>query len=510
MDPLQVVRETIIRENLIARGDTLVVGVSGGPDSLCLLHILCALAPELGATLAVAHLHHGLRGADADADANFVQEVATRWGIPCQIGHADVPALARQRKLAIEETARRARYTFLGEVAASMAAPAVAVAHDADDQVETILMHFLRGAGISGLRGMLYRTLWGDYRLLDQGAEAGGQRSEAGCPASGFRLPASGFRSPTWLIRPLLDVPRVDIEAYCAAHGLTPRFDRSNLDTTFYRNRLRHHLLPTLETYNPGVRQVLRHAATVMADDYAILRGALADAWTQIERAAPADVIAFDRDAWRALPRALQRATLREAVHRLRCSLRDINFVHIEQAMRIAQAGATGERATLPQRLRLRVDYDRIVIASEDAQAPLTVPQLLSAQPLPCPGVTRLADGWEIAARLLAREELPPGWEENADPWQAWLDADAVGRSLIVRPRQPGDRFQPLGMPGQTVKLNEFMINIKLPAALRPAWPLVIGECGIAWVIGHRIAEEARVQPTTRQVAHLVCSANSG
>ncbi len=495
MDVLRRVRETIEREELLRSGDTVVVGVSGGPDSLCLLHVLRALAPEFALRLVVAHLHHGLRGADADADAEFVRRIAADWDLPCEIGHADVPALAQRYRLAVEETARRARYAFLGQVAERVQAPVVAVAHNADDQTETVLMHFLRGAGISGLRGMLYKTRWGEYRLLEPLERA----------LRGEHTPPTARAYPRWLIRPLLDVPRADAEAYCAAHGLTPRFDRSNLDTTYYRNRLRHELLPLLETYNPGIREVLRRSAAVMADDYEILRAALSEAWARVERPSPAVGIAFDLKGWRALPRGLQRATLREAVHRLRRTLRDINFVHIEQALRVARAGETGERATLPRGLMLRVDYDRIEIADEDATPALPGPQVHEPLPLACPGTTPLANGWEIEVRLLTRAELPPNWETNPDPWQAWLDAAALGSAPLVRPRRPGDRFQPLGMGGKSVKLNEFMINVKLPASLRPGWPLVEGAQGIAWVVGYRIDERARVRPTTERVAHLVC-----
>ncbi|MCD6289699.1 MAG: tRNA lysidine(34) synthetase TilS, partial [Anaerolineae bacterium] len=414
MNVLQQVQETIKREGLMAPGDTVVVGVSGGPDSLCLLHVLHSLAPELGVDLIVAHLHHEIRGADADADAEFVRRIAQQWGLPCELERQDVPALARRYGIAIEETARRVRYAFLGQIAEQAKAPVVAVAHNADDQTETVLMHFLRGAGIAGLRGMLYKTRWGDYRLLEPlERELRGQRAT--------RPQERDY--PRWLVRPLLDVPRAEIEAYCAEHGLRPRFDRSNLDTTYYRNRLRHELLPLLETYNPGIRQILRHSAAVMADDYEILRAAMADAWARVERPSPTGGIAFDLAAWRALPRGLQRATIREAVRRLRWTLRDINFVHIEQALRVARDGGTGAQATLPRGLMLRVDYDRIEIADEGAKPQLPGPQIDEPSPLQCPGITALSNGWQISAEMLSVDRLPPGWDANPDPWQAWVDA---------------------------------------------------------------------------------------
>ncbi len=159
------VRHAIQRHHLVTPGETVVVGVSGGPDSLCLLHVLRELSPELSLRLHVAHLNHRIRGADADADAAFVAALAAAWGLPATLGAADVPALARAHKLAPEEAARCARYAFLARVAEQVGARTIAVAHNADDQTETVLMHWLRGSGLAGLRGMLPATPLEEMRL---------------------------------------------------------------------------------------------------------------------------------------------------------------------------------------------------------------------------------------------------------------------------------------------------------------------------------------------------------
>ncbi|HFD38988.1 MAG TPA: tRNA lysidine(34) synthetase TilS, partial [Anaerolineae bacterium] len=239
---LDRVRWLIEQDRLLTSGDRVVVGVSGGPDSLCLLHLLHRLQAEYDLALHVAHLHHSLRGADADADAAFVRQIAAAWGLPCTVEQADVPALAAEGKLAVEEAARQARYAFLRRVAIGVGARIVAVGHNADDQAETVLMHFIRGSGLAGLRGMLPRA-----------------------PYPQFTNPQSTNSQSTsphlTLIRPLLDISRADILAYCDRHGLTPRFDRSNLDTTYFRNWLRHEALPLLARHNPNVDQVLRRTA---------------------------------------------------------------------------------------------------------------------------------------------------------------------------------------------------------------------------------------------------------
>ena len=487
MKLLDRVRETVARYHLLSAGETVVVGVSGGPDSLCLLHVLCQLSAEFDLLLHVAHLHHRIRGEDADADAAFVAALAKEWGLPYTVESRDVPGMAREKKLAVEEMARLVRYAFLARLAHRIGASKIAVGHNADDQTETVLMHWLRGSGLAGLRGMLPLTPLRQLRL---------------------HLADPGLELEEWnlqLIRPLLEVPRVDIEAYCAAHGLQPRFDRSNLDTTYYRNRLRHELLPILETYNPAIRQVLRRSALVIADDYALLRAEMRRAWRQVVRSEDNQAIVFDLDCWRELPTSLQRATLREAIHRLRRSLRNINFVHVEDALRVAREKPAGSQATLPRGLMLTIGYNTFVVADADyVPLPdwpvLTVPSL----PLNVPGVTPLPDGpWRVAAEVLPRQELPTGWEDNADPWQAFLDFEVVGRELILRQREPGDRFCPLGLGGNQKLVGDFLINAKVPRARRDFVPIVASPRHIVWLAGWRVDERARVTETTTRVLHL-------
>ncbi len=480
MDVLQGVRRTVRRYQLIEPGAAVLIGVSGGPDSLCLLHVLAALAQELDARLHVAHLHHGLRGADADADAAFVAEIAAAWGLPCTVEHADIAALAARAGASLEEAAREARYTFLRRLAAQLGAQAVAVGHNADDQAETVLMHFLRGSGLAGLRGM---------------------QPASEFPIADSQLPIVNLP----LIRPLLFTPRADILAYCAEHGLQPRFDRSNEDTTFFRNRLRHELLPLLEGYNPQIRRILGNTAMVLADDHALLRADLLAVWPQVALDELAGRLVLDLAAWRGLPPALQRAVLREAIRRLRASLRNVNYVHVDNAFSLLQEGRAGDRMTLPAGLELVLGYDRFAVGEEGVELPVNgLPQMdVEWLPLPVPGTAKLAS-WQVETRLLAPADLPPGWQGNADPWQAWLDAGALGPTPALRTRREGDRCQPLGMAGRSKLLAEIFTNAKIPTPARACWPLLLNSAGdIAWVCGLRVDERARVTPASQRIAHV-------
>ncbi|HNS52522.1 MAG TPA: tRNA lysidine(34) synthetase TilS [Anaerolineae bacterium] len=486
---LERVRKAILQQGLLEPGARVVAGVSGGPDSLCLLHVLTRLAPELGLALHVAHLDHRLRGPESAADAAYVAKLAGEWGLPCTVEQADVSAIATDRHLAVEEAARRARYAFLARVAVATGSMVIVVGHNADDQAETVLMHFLRGSGLAGLRGMLPRARLGDYRLLE----------EAGAPAAA--LPE------LWLVRPLLEVSRSDILAYCANEGLQPRFDRSNLDTTLFRNWLRHRVLPLLSEHNPRVREVLCRSAQVLADEHALVRSLLDEAWEGLVAEEAPGLVALDLAAWRRLPAAVQRSSLREAIHRLRWTLRDIGFVHVEDALRVAQEGPTGRQATLPQGLMLRVEYDRLVVGEAVGGASLPDWPLLDPDtapvPVVVPGQTRLPGGWVLEASLVPAAGLPPAWDANPDPWLAYVAWPEPAGVLWLRTRQPGDCFCPLGMGGQSVRLAGWLTNQKVPRAARSRIPLLVGEPGIVWVCGQRFDERARVGTGTERVLVL-------
>ena len=498
-DVLRKVTHTIETHELFVPGDRIIVGVSGGPDSLCLLHALLRLREVYRLQLHVAHLNHGARGAAADADAEFVASIAAEWELPITVEKRDVPALAEEHKLAFEEAARRARYVFLARVAQEIGGRKIAVGHNADDQAETVLMHFLRGTGLAGLRGMLPVTPITDYRLSVESSQTQ-ERSVVG-------------NQHLVIIRPLLTVPRATIEAYCAEHGLSPRFDRSNLDTTFFRNRLRHELLPLLETYNPNVRDRLRHTAAVAAADYELLVQLRERAWAETvreerEEAHRSSAVVFDRAAWRALPVALQRATLRQATYRLRKTLRDVTFVHVENARQIGLRGETGAQATLPMDLALVVGHDTLTVGDAgDAGPPPDEPLLWSAEPLPVrmPGTTPLPESeWTLQAETRRREHWDAAQiEANPDPWTAYLDADALTGPLVLRTRRRGERFRPQGMEGHRVKVSAFMTNLKLPQAWRDQVPLLVAGDEIAWVCGRRIGDKFAVGDETRRVARL-------
>jgi len=476
MDVLDIVRETILQHHMFDGGDTVILGVSGGPDSLCLLHTLRALQDELGLELHLAHLDHGVRGSDSRADAEYVEELARAWDVSATMEYGDVPAYAEEHRLAIEEAARRVRYLFLGRVAREVDAQCVAVGHNADDQVETIIMHWMRGSGLGGLRGMLPVQVLG---------------------AEGW------WSGPVLsLVRPLLEVPREAIEGYCRQHGLQPRFDRSNLDRTYHRNRIRHELIPFLESFNPRIRDIVRRSAGVIAGDYDYLHHQTIQVWERLAEESDG-AITFPLQPWSELHPSLQRQLLREAIRRLRSSLRDITWTHVEQARVGLSQIAAGAQITLPQGLFLFKGYDDLVIGERIAHPDIP---LLEQGPLPLnvPGVTQLPESsWALHSRIVHREQPPEEPAGNQDPWQAYLDMERAGTDLTLRSRRTGDRFQPLGMAGRSKSLNAFMTDAKIPQQIRDYLPLVVSPRQIVWVSGHRIDERVKITSHTDRVIDL-------
>ena len=470
LDLVDRVRQTVDRHALLRAGETVILGVSGGADSLTMAHVLLGLRDACGVDLHVAHLDHGIRGGESRQDTLYVQSISRDYGLGFTEEYVDVPGLARDRGVALEEAARQARYSFLGRTARSLGSDSVAVAHNADDQVETVLMHILRGSGVAGLRGMRPLSWMDELRLGEP------EKGIPACPKSRVRL-----------LRPMLQVPRAEIEAYCLEHGLEPRFDRSNLDQTYCRNRIRRELLPLLETYNPSLRTALTRMADVVAADYDMLRAQLVEIWPTVVRLHSAEAVVFDLEGIRSMPLSLRRSLIREGIHRLRRSLRNINWIHVDAAVRALEQGTTGTEVTLPHGLVLRLGYDEATLcAAEYDASPESSPRIGRPLEIPRHGDILLpGGGWRLSTTMIPRSALPEGWSAERHPWVAYFDASRASAPLVLRPRRGGDWFVPLGLEHRQ-KVSNAMINLKIPRRIRGTVPLLICGSDIVWIVGYR------------------------
>lgn len=460
----QRVLHFIQEHHLVSSQHHLLVAVSGGPDSVCLLHILVKLEEELGIKLHVAHLNHQLRGAEAEADAGYVSDLAHRLGIPATIEQRDVKAYQAQQHVSLEEAAREVRYTFLAQAAKSIGASRVAVGHTADDHIETILMHLIRGTGTSGLRGLQPSNMW------------------------------QSAQNSLTIIRPLLEVSRQETADYCHHHQLMPRIDASNLSLSPLRNRIRHQLLPLLESYNPRVAEALLRTGRIASDDLAFIDKEIGRLWGEIGQKQENTII-LDKERFLELPSALKRNLLRTSIEKLLGNVKDIEARHIEQIMD-ALTKPAGKRLSLPGGLIFSLEYNKYLLGPDPA-ALSPFPILGAESPLKLPGQT-LLPGWRIEATIVAPEAM----KDDASDYKAYFDLNKTGDKLVVRSRQPGDRFQPLGL-NQPKKLGEFMIDAKIPHAWRQRIPIVCSPKHILWVVGWRIDDRVKVTQETKQVLRL-------
>jgi tRNA(Ile)-lysidine synthase len=471
------VKDFIKQHSLISPGGIVVVGVSGGGDSVCLLHVLARWRSEFDIRLHIAHLNHQLRGDDSDADAEYVTSLASKLGIPVTIGKHDVAAYRDSRNCSIEEAARELRYDFLARVATDVGADRVAVGHTRDDQVETILMHILRGAGTSGLCGL---------------------KPCSPIPSESHQRSATGYR--ILVIRPLLDVTREEAMSYCQEQQLEPRVDSSNLSLSFFRNRLRLELLPLLREYNPNVDEALLRLAKIAGDDVSFLEQQAFELWDEVARQ-EGDVIYLDNGKSSALPVALQRQLVRLAVGRLLADITDIEANHIE-AIRSLLGKPVGKRISLPHGLVCRREYDAVVLGLS-SPSPCPLPPFHGEFPVKVPGETILP-GWRVTAGITQRSAINTQYVRKHPPFStvAELDWHRAGTELFVRQCQMGDRFQPLGMSAPK-KLKHFMIDAKIPLSWRENIPLVCSREQIIWVVGWRIDDRVKVTGATRKILRL-------
>jgi tRNA(Ile)-lysidine synthase len=466
--------QSILSEQCGLRRDhPVIAGVSGGPDSLCLMSIL----RKAGYHVIVAHFNHKLRP-DADTDANIVEQTAARLNLASVIESGDVRAFADAEKLSIEEAARILRYRFLMEQARRLKAQAVAVGHTADDQVETVLMHFIRGAGLAGLKGMNYRTI---IRMFDP------------------EIP---------VVRPLLAVWREETVVYCAANGFRPRHDPSNASLDFFRNRLRHLLIPTLESYNPRFREVLWRTSRSLAGDYEILSRVLDEEWKACVAEEQSDFIAFESSELTKRSVGLQRNLVRRAIERLHPEDQDVSFATLERAARFISGEDRRGRIDLSGGLHLLREGALIYIIAGNISLPVErwpqMPEEMSTIPIKIPGQVPLSGGWKLSCERwniasLALEQA----RVNENPFQVWLDARGISDALELRVREEGDRFEPLGMAGHEVKISDFFINVKLPQRARDRWPLLCMGEKVVWVPGYRPAHSVRLTDITRQALYF-------
>jgi tRNA(Ile)-lysidine synthase len=477
----------------------LVVGVSGGADSLALLSVLRQLRGTGAAgTLHVAHLDHGFRAEASAADARFVEALAHEWGLPCTVARFDVPAYAASRKLSPEDAARRVRYTFLAGVAHEQGRT-VAVAHTADDQAETVLMHLLRGSGVSGLTGM---------RMLSD-VPVGASDPELAALARNAAL------SSVRVLRPLLGAWRAEIDVHCQEAGLEPRQDATNLDPAYRRNFIRHNVLPLLEAASPQARRHLARLANIAAAEDDVLQRITEQEWERLGLALEDNArIVAPTAAIAALPLGLSRRIVRQMLQVVAGRAEDLDFQQVEAARQVL-SGAPGSppAVDLTGGLRARRAGGTGIVErrAEDGVARLLTSspdkplvRTGTSTPLEAGSTHPLANGWCVTARVLEPEEAVP----TPGDYLALFDLDSLtsDAQLVLRTREPGDTIQPLGLGGRK-KLQDVLVDAKIPREMRDHLPVVALSgpgAEVLWVPGPG-GRRSAIAPITGHTRRLLC-----
>jgi tRNA(Ile)-lysidine synthase len=462
------VREFLKRQELLSPGDRVLVAVSGGPDSGALLHILYDLRSELELHLEIAHLQHGIRGADARDDARFVAEVAEKLGLPFHLREINL----RQIKSAagkgnLEALARDERYRFFAAVARERRLGKIATAHTQDDQAETVLMWLLRGSGLKGLGGMSPihrlngRNIESDSRLI--------------------------------VIRPLLAVSRAEIEEHLNENGLAFRIDRSNQDPSFLRNWIRVELIPRLkEKMDRNLPSRLARQAEIIREDDQLL-DALAKAALDETRNAES----MNRESLLKHGKAMQRRLLRLWTEETRGHLRGLDFQHMEALLDLIKAGPPQSRLAIPGGWELVKEYETLRLEKRSRSL---------KQQCACYSY-ELQVGEDLHVReagltIESREIFPPLPSPPADLMDVFFDSASFAGKLTMRNFRPGDRFQPLGMRGHK-KVKELFIEKKMPLSVRASLPLLVLDDEVMWIPGYGRGEVGKVTSDTKVILNL-------
>lgn len=454
---------------MIPPGDKVLIAVSGGGDSVSLFSAMYELVRtgRLTATLAAAHLNHGLRAEDSDGDEEFCRGLTGRLGIEFVSERVSVKALAAERGIGVEEAARDARIEFLSRAAARIGAGRIALGHTMDDQAETVIFRAVRGTGLDGLAAMRPVQPWSEV--------------------------AAGKAPGPVVIRPMLGLRRAELREYLRSTGQTWREDATNLDTAYSRNAVRLAMLPGMERINPKAVEALARLAELAGRASEHLRDeavkALRDKLVDEPGAASAPV-----EALRTLDPAVMEFALRELARRATGSLEDLTYASVERMADLLEGG-TGRAAELPGGAVAERSYERLVVRA--AKAPEAEGWSAS---LKVPGEVEIPRVGRLSAAL--HERRPPAAAEGA--LREVVDFDAVGapKTLAVRSRREGDRMSPMGLGG-TKKVKDILIDAKVPARERDLVPVVESERGIIWLGGIRLDESAKVTPRTGRFLEL-------
>lgn len=449
---------TIKKYELIEKGENIVVGVSGGPDSMALLYILNDLKQDMNCNIHVAHINHGIRKKEADDDEKFVKNICLELSLPFYSIKVNMDEYARKNKLTSEEAGREIRYNFFNKVLNGVGGGKIAVAHNKNDQAETLIMRFFRGTGLEGLRGMEYKN--GN------------------------------------IIRPILDISREEIEAYCKDNNIAVRIDRTNLEPIYGRNRTRLEVIPYIaKNYNSGIIETLVRTARLMQMDSEFILGIVEEKFNNIVVESYTDTIALNINKLNDEPYSIKSRVIRKAIEIINGDLKGIEEKHVNDIIKLAEENTTGKRINIINNIIIKTSYEKMIIGKEKKEEKISFKHRIHiGQDLYVNEVNAIISSYVLPAYNINIKDT--------NCFKKYFDYDKILDGLYIRNRKEGDRFIPFGMKGSK-KLKDFFIDEKISREERDRIPIIENNGDIIWVVGYRISEKYKVRSSTKKVLVL-------
>lgn len=455
------VLETIRKYKLIENGDQLVIGLSGGPDSIVLLYVLLDIQENIDFNIHIAHVNHGVRGKAALADEKFVESLAEDLNLPYYSRTVNMDKYALEKNISSEEAGREIRYGFFREILKKLKSGnrgKIAVAHNKNDQAETLLMRFFRGTSIDGLRGMEYIN--GD------------------------------------IIRPILGIRREDIEKYLLERNIESCLDKTNLEPIYHRNKIRLELIPYIEKeYNPNIIETLWRTSRISAQDSDFLEVYTEKAFGKMTKNKKENSVTLNKSLFLKEHRSIQQRIIRTCIDEIQGNLQGFTSQHIVNILNLVLEGGTGRSIDLINDFIARISYDKFIIEKYKKSEEKDFLCEVKVE-----GSTYLKESnYEVETKIYPAREIDI---DRKNPYIMDFDFDKIKGGLYCRNRRPGDRFVPHGMKGSK-KIKDYFIDEKIPKEKRDKIPLIEDEENIIWLVGYRGSELYKVEETTKRILRI-------
>ncbi len=463
------VLQTLKKFDMLSFNDRILIGISGGPDSVTLLNVLLSFKKRYNLSFFIAHLDHMLRGKESDEDVNFVKNLAQELDLPCEVKSYNLIKIARKEHLTLEEAARKYRYKFYLETAKKFKTSKIALGHNADDQVETILMRFLRGSGLEGLMGI---------------------------------PPVRGK-----IIRPLIECSREEIEEYCKENKIEYRVDSSNKEVVYFRNKIRLELLPLLSKgYNKNIKDTMLRLRSIISEVSVYLNQETELLFKEIVGQENPEMVIIDLKKFSSLPLALKRRIIRKSIEVVKGNLYSISFRHNNEILKLTEYQLGEKEISLPDNLMAKKIYSKIMIykkrISKDQKEEVPTPWEYN---ILIPGKTEIKSlNIEVEIKILDSANIKSSLyftkKKSKGEFVEFIDYNKVIPPIKLRNRRSGDRFYPLKMKGLK-KVKDFFIDNKIPKGYRNLIPILVdSEDKIIWIMGMRLDNRVKINFDTKKV----------